>query len=66
MSDLTLSGVGAMSDDQIKEMLAEGGVTDLDSLIEMMKKVAANDKQSGGIGKVTPMASWIVKVIRID
>jgi len=54
------------SADEIKKMLAENGITSIDDLVDAIKQVAATDKQSGGVGRITPMASWVIKIWRLD
>jgi hypothetical protein len=55
-----------VSSEDIKKMLSESGVNTLDELIDGIRAVAGTEKQSGGIGKITPYASWVLKFFRLD
>jgi hypothetical protein len=62
---IKLSPLDVGSED-IKKALADNGISTIDDLVEAMKLVATGEKQSGGIGKITPFASWFIKFWRLD
>lgn len=52
--------------EDIKQLLADNGINTIDDLVDGMRAVAETEKQSGAVGKITPLASWVLKFFRLD
>jgi hypothetical protein len=55
-----------VSGDDIKKLLADAGVNNIEDLVKAIQQSASTPSQSGGIGRIAPMASWVLKFIRLD
>jgi hypothetical protein len=63
--DLKVSPLSVSTDD-IKKMLTDSGVNNLDDLVEAIQFAANSERKSGGIGRITPMVSYLLKFIKLD